>query len=297
MLRMAATTTSVSARTGTSASAKSGTRANSSPRLGSASCRSSPKSESTRASPSSSRSTKSQNGSEPELSLGDDLRVTAGSGSSAVAAPTTVAAMPGAPYIEAVGRAGVGDGRSRIVCPLGPLRSDTDRRRARPSRQARPPGRPPTLTMVSRTVTAQAGSLDQERAARASARPVPASDDLRSPSSSAPRLMLAAGCERRQADAGDAVGTVGVSLGAMYHRFEAPGFARKSTELRSRQSSLRTTNRTTAEGGPASPPSRRTKTHALAASFQAGEGTRTPDLSLTRRLLYQLSYSGGCSAG
>ena len=26
---------------------------------------------------------------------------------------------------------------------------------------------------------------------------------------------------------------------------------------------------------------------------QAGEGTRTPDLPLTRRLLYQLSYSGG----
>ena len=25
---------------------------------------------------------------------------------------------------------------------------------------------------------------------------------------------------------------------------------------------------------------------------QAGEGTRTPDLPLTRRLLYQLSYSG-----
>ena len=45
--------------------------------------------------------------------------------------------------------------------------------------------------------------------------------------------MLAVGSERRQANAGDAFGAVGVTLEAIYPHFEAASFACKSTELRS----------------------------------------------------------------
>jgi len=54
------------------------------------------------------------------------------------------------------------------------------------------------------------------------------------PSPSAARVMLAGGCERRHANAGELSARNGVTREAIYQRFEAQGFARCLSELRGR---------------------------------------------------------------
>jgi len=75
---------------------------------------------------------------------------------------------------------------------------------------------------------------------------------------------------------------------ALRHPTSSAAVARRDAERRGRPRP---------SDGPAGSTPDRTEAAAPRSRLRAGEGTRTPDLSLTRRLLYRLSYSSRRAEG